>query len=351
MVPLRWQALAQLVTVRFREFFREPEVIFWVYGFPLALAFGVGFAFRGGDQPLPDVDVADTSDHARATQIVQRLNQVRPQDAKDLVQVRPLKECEQRLRVGKTAAFLVAHADGTEYIFDPMRADSVHARFWAEAILARGNDAPKETHVSEPGSRFIDWFLPGLIGANIMGGGLFGIGFVLVDMRVRKLFKRLRATPMRNSDFLLSLLVARLGFLLPEMATLLTASWLWFGLPAPTINSFCTLLVVILAGASAFAGIGLLLGSRTEKIESISGMINMIMMPMYILSGVFFSSKRFPDEVQPFIQALPLTQLNDAMREVMLEGQSLLDVSWRIGILLAYAGVTFALALYWFKWR
>jgi ABC-2 type transport system permease protein len=355
MIPLRWQALAQLVTVRFREFFREPEVIFWVYGFPLALAFGIGFAFRGGEQPPPAVDVADTSDQTRVAQVVQRLNEMWPEDAMDVVKVRPRKECEQRLRIGKTAAYLVVHADGTEYIFDPMRVDSVHARFWVEAILSRGDDpknhAPKETEVSEPGSRFIDWFLPGLIGANIMGGGLFGVGFVLVDMRVRKLFKRLRATPMRNSDFLLSLLVARFGFLLPEMVTLLTASWLWFGLPSPTVGSFFTLVIVILAGATAFAGIGLLLASRTEKTESISGLINMVMMPMYIFSGVFFSSKRFPDEVQPIIQALPLTQLNDAMREVMLEGASLVDVSLRVGILVAYSVATFTFALYRFKWR
>jgi ABC-2 type transport system permease protein len=138
-------------------------------------------------------------------------------------------------------------------------------------------------------------------------------------------------------------------FLLPEMATLLGVGWLWFELPLP--SSFFALFIVILAGAAAFAGIGLLLGCRTEKTESVSGLINLVMMPMYIFSGVFFSSKRFPDEVQPIIQALPLTQLIDAMREVILEGQGVLDVSWRIGILLAYAGVTFVLALYWFKWR
>jgi ABC-type multidrug transport system permease subunit len=168
-------------------------------------------------------------------------------------------------------------------------------------------------------------------------------------MRVRKLFKRLMATPMRHSDFLLSLLLSRLVFLMPEMTILLLAGHYLLGVPID--GSVFTLLVVILAGSAAFAGIGLLLGSRTEKLESMSGMVNLIMVPQYIFSGVFFSSKRFPEAAQPFIQAMPLTQLNDALREVMLEGKGLLDVSWRLAILLAYAAVCFALALRFFKWR
>ena len=352
MIPLRWHALAQLCAARIREFFREPEVIFWVYGFPLALAVGLGYAFSNTAPAPPDVDVADSSASARADQVMARLNSELPTEAKEVVKVRPVEECEQRLRVGKTALYLVAHPKKIEYVYDPARAESVHARYWVEAVLAREPEAGKtfeDTFVTEPGARYIDFLLPGLIGTNIMGGGLFGVGFVLVDMRVRRLFKRLMATPMRHSDFLLSLLLSRLLFLLPEMALLLSAGWFWFGLPMR--GSLFTLFLVILLGAAAFAGIGLLLGCRTEKTESISGLLNAVMMPMYVFSGVFFSSKRFPDEVQPIIQALPLTQLNDALREVMLEGASLWDIGWRLAILAAYAVVTFALALRWFKWR
>ncbi len=353
MIPLRWQPIAHLIGARFREFFREPEVIFWVYGFPLALAVGLGYAFSNAAPAPPDVDIADVPIRARADEIVARLNKERPTDDTKTLQVRSLDECKARLKKGKTALYLVAKDTEIEFVYDPTLADGVQARYWVEAILARDADgknrAIREIHVSDPGSRYIDFLLPGLIGTNIMGGGLFGVGFVVVDMRVRKLFKRLLATPMRHSDFLLSVLLSRLLFLLPEMGILLSAGWFWFGVPI--YGSFFTLLLVILAGASAFAGIGLLLGCRTEKTESISGLLNMTMMPMYIFSGVFFSSKRFPDEVQPIIQALPLTQINDALREVMLEGATLVDVSWRLGILFGYAVVTFALALYWFRWR
>jgi ABC-type multidrug transport system permease subunit len=233
-----------------------------------------------------------------------------------------------------------------------MRADSLLARHWVDSVLVRREGSAPAVYdavVQEPGSKYIDWLLPGLIGMNLMGGGLFGVGFVLVDMRVRKLFKRFMATPMHRGDFLLSLLGSRMLFLMPEMTALFLVVWLVFGVPMK--GSVLTLLATIFLGASAFAGLGLLLGCRTEKTETASGLMNLIMMPSYLLSGVFFSSKRFPEAAQPFIQALPLTQVNDALREVMLEGAGFVEVGWRLGVLLAWAVVCFTLALRWFRWR
>ena len=351
MIPPRWQPLVQLIGARFREFLREPEVIFWVYGFPLVLAAGLGYAFSNSKPEAPAVDVQPSRPARRGD----RRTPAR----------RPLagRKAEGRSEPRRTIAKIGSRWARRHFIsspiprrsntyYDPARAESVQARYWAEAILARKDAAneiePRE--VSEPGSRYIDFLLPGLIGMNVMGGGLFGVGFVLVDMRVRKLFKRMMATPMRQSDFLLSLLIARLA--LPGSGNDA------YCCPSAISVSACrsmarifTVFAVILVGAAAFAGIGLLLGSRTEKTESMSGMVNMLMLPMYIFSGVFFSSKRFPDEAQWVIQALPLTQMNDALREVMLEGKSFMEVSWRLGILSAYALVSFALALRLFKWR
>jgi ABC-type multidrug transport system permease subunit len=187
------------------------------------------------------------------------------------------------------------------------------------------------------------------MGMNLMGSGLLGVGFALVDMRSRKLLKRYLATPMRRADFLLAILVARKVLVIPEMIAIVAVGWFIFGVPIA--GDPLTLILVILFGAVAFNSLGLLLGCRTEKIESISGLVNLVMLPMYILSGVFFSSKRFPEEAQPFIQALPLTQVNDALREVMLEGATLPTVAWRLGILLAWTIVPSYLALRWFRWR
>jgi ABC-type multidrug transport system permease subunit len=346
MIFQRWSPLLHLIEARIREFFREPEVIFWVYGFPIILAVTLGWAFRGKLPEPPQVDVQETPDKARAEMLAKKMT------AHEIkAEVLPGDECERRLSRGKTVLYLIPNAGEIEYVFDPANSESVRARFWVEAVLARNDDAVKTKDVepTQPGGRYVHFLLPALIATNIMGGGLFGVGFVLVDMRVRKLFKRIMATPMRHSDFLLSLVIARLIFLIPEMVSLLIVGYLIFGMPV--YGSFFTLAIVILSGAAAFSGIGLLIGCRTEKTETASGFVNLVMLPQYIMSGVFFSSKQFPDEAQWFIQALPLTQLVDAMREVMLEEKSLLGVSWRIAILLTYAVVTFALALKFFKWR
>jgi len=315
------------------------------------LAVGLGYGLSNKETEPPRVDVQETPDRALAEDVVRKLSDENLGKDKLNVKLLPAGECADRLQKGKTDLYLIVHAKEIEYVYDRKIDDSVKARYWVEAVLSRQYTAPylRAKDNDEQGGKYIFFLLPGLIGTNIMGGGLFGVGYALVDMRVRKLFKRMMATPMRHSDFLLSLLLSRFVFLLPEMATLLLVGH--YGLGVPIDGSIFTLIVVIVVGAAAFAGIGLLLGCRTEKAESMSGLLNMVMLPMYVFSGVFFSSKRFPDEAQPIIQALPLTQLNDALREVMLEGKSLLEVSWRIGILAAYAVVCFALALRYFKWR
>lgn len=344
----RWRAFLNLVLARVREFYREPEAIFWVYGFPLILAVLLGTAFSQARPEPPTLDVEETPDTALIEAIIRALNK---EEMK--VEVLPAAECAQRFKAGKTAMYLAPRQGLIEYVFDPNRSESLLARHWVEATLnkALGGGGPlaRDAQIIKPGSRYIDFLIPGLIGMNLMGGGLFGVGFVLVDMRVRKLFKRLMATPIHHADFLLSLLASRLLFLMPEMCVLLLVGWFLFGVPM--LGSLGTLLVIILIGAFAFAGLGLLIGCRTEKTETISGLINLVMLPMYLVSGVFFSSKRFPDAVQPLIQALPLTQVNDALREVMLDGASLAEIAWRLAVLAVWAVFTFSLALRWFRWR
>ncbi len=349
MASARWHALGQLIVSRVREFIREPHAIFWVYGFPIILAIGLGLAFSNSETKPPPVDVASDSPlPERAREIAAQLEKA-DFDVKRV----PAEQCMARLNRGKTSLYVVVHADHLEYVFDKARAEGVQARYWIEAVTSRPYTKGKldsvETAVNRPGTRYIDFLLPGLIGMNLMGGGLFGVGFVLVDMRVRKLFKRMMATPMRHSDFLLSLIISRLLFLAPEMGSLLLLGGWWFGVPIH--GSVAVVLLTIFLGASAFAGIGLLLGCRTEKTETMSGLSNLVMLPQYLLSGIFFSPERFPDFMQPIIQALPLTQLNEALREVMLRGLTFMEVAWRLGILTAWTVVTFGLALRWFKWR
>ena len=178
---------------------------------------------------------------------------------------------------------------------------------------------------------------------------MWGVGFVIVDMRVRKLLKRFLATPMRKTDFLLAVMCSRLFFTLTDIIILLIFGYLVFGVSSR--GNYLELAMIVLLGGAAFAGIGLLVAGRVQTIETVSGVMNFVMLPMWILSGVFFSSERFPSEIQPLINALPLTALNQALRGVMLEGQSLLAVWPQTSILVVYCVLTFAIALRTFRWR
>ncbi|MGH7171563.1 MAG: ABC transporter permease, partial [Gemmataceae bacterium] len=191
--------------------------------------------------------------------------------------------------------------------------------------------------------------VPGLLGMSLMGGGLWGVGFVTVDMRIRKVLKRFLATPMRKTDFLLGILVSRLLFLVPEILVLLLFARVAFGVVIQ--GSLLAIVVLVLLGALTFAGIGLLVASRARTVEAVSGLMNLVMLPMWVLSGIFFTSERFPEAMQPFIKALPLTPLIEALRAVALEGMGLPELWPQLAILSVWAVASFVLALRWFRWN
>lgn len=341
----RREAFKQIILARLREFYREWEALFWVYCFPVLLAIGLGIAFWNRPPEAPRVDVVRSS-HSSA--LVEQLREAK-------IEVEELDEADARHRyiTGKTALYVAYDGAQATFGMDPTRSESVAARYQVEAILRRWKSpeavATAEKPETERGNRYIDFLIPGLLGMNLMGGGLWGLGYVIVDMRVRKLLKRFLATPMRRGDFLLALITARTFMLLPEILILALVGRYGFGVPVR--GSVAVVALVIVVGAFAFSGIGLLLASRTEKVETVAGFIQLVTLVQWLLSGIFFSAKRFPDAAQPFIQALPLTQINDALREVMLEGKSLTDIAWRLAILAAYAVVTFFVALKWFRWK
>ncbi len=345
----RYHPLSTLLISRLREFFREPEAIFWVYGFPVLLAIGLGIAFRDKPPAVVQVDVlqrAETDTGAiRTYETLRGVPDFR-------VELHDEADCAARLRMGRSDLTVVP-GTGYEYRFDPTRPESVLTRSRVDDALQRaaGRSDPVQTadrRVTQPGSRYIDFLIPGLLGMNLMGGGLWGIGFVTVDMRVRKLLKRLVATPMSKADFLVALLFSRLIFMLPEVALLLLAGYLLFDVTIA--GSLAAVMAVSLLGAISFAGLGLLVACRARKIETVSGLMNLVMLPMWLLSGIFFSADRFPSAAQPFIRALPLTMLNDALRAVMLEGASLVSQAGRLSGLVVWGAVSFLLALRWFRW-
>ncbi len=348
----RWSAYRYLLWVRLLELKREPELIFWVFGFPLLLSLGLGIAFRNkpADQNSIAVIAGENADRIAAQLGGSGEDKHSPLRAAVMDREAAMKG----FRLGKFDAVVEQKSDGTFWFYyDPSRPESVHARLMADDTLeANAGRADKLQAVnsasSTPGSRYIDFLIPGLIGMSLMNSGMWGVGFALVDMRQRKLLKRFVATPMRRSDFLLAVMSSRLVLMVIEVSLLLTFGIVVFHMPVA--GSFVTLALVGSIAAVAFGGLGLLSACRAQKVETASGLINLVMMPMWIFSGVFFSYAHFPAIAQPFIKALPLTALNDALRAVILEGASLPSQSLRLLILGLWGGISFALALKWFRW-
>lgn len=367
--------LAVLTLVRVHEFLREPEMIFWVFIFPVLLTTALGIAFR--DDHTPKIPVAvETGDSEAgahgASFVVEAL--------KHSGEVTPLpmstSEAATALRVGKVALVIRASgepaaqdggADGAQspsepaarpvafdYSFDPTRAESRVARIAADdtlqRALGRGEAASTtERKVTEAGARYVDFLIPGLLGMNLMGSGMWGVGFSVVVARVRKLMRRLAVTPMRRSHYLLSFILSRMIFLVLEVTAILLFARFVFGYQVRGSLLWTALLLV--AGALTFSGIGLLAAARPQTVEALSGLMNLFMVPMWLLSGTFFSSGRFPDFLQPFIKVLPLTAVNDSLRAVMNEGASLGGVWPAVCVMAAWSLISFTLALKIFRWQ
>ena len=336
--------LVELTAARLREFVREPEAIFWTVVFPIVMSLALAVAFPArGTQPVR-VGVAEgpQADAVRGTL-----------SATPGIVVRDIGSDEQRaIREGDVQLVVVPTTPPPDR-FDSARDESRVAKAVVDDALKRaaGRTDPwtaREQPLNIAGSRYVDWLIPGILGMNIMSTGMWGIGFSIVNARLRKLLKRLVASPMRKSEYLLAQVIGRLVFLLPEATVTLAFGVLAFGMP---INgSYAAVGTVCVIGALSFAGLGVLTASRAASIEAISGILNLSMLPMWILSGVFFSTANFPDFLQPLIQVLPLTALNDALRAVILEGATLRAIAGDITLLALWGAMPFALALKLFRW-
>jgi ABC-2 type transport system permease protein len=337
--------LAQLTLVRMREFVREPEALFWSLLFPILIAGGLGIAFR--NRP-PEVLKIATEDATLAQAL-------RHEPLLD-VQLRSTGDGERALRTGEVA--LLAEPGpipgSVTYRYDDTNPEGRTARMLADAAVQRagGRSDPvpaSDRLMHEAGSRYIDFLLPGLIGIGIMGNSIWGLGFSIVDARRRKLIKRIVATPMRRHHYLLSFLLFRMTLLGVEVGVPLIFGILAFGVPFR--GSLVNLIAFCVLGSVSFSAIGLLIAARVKTIEAISGLTNVVMLPMWVLSGVFFSAQRFPDAVQPVIKALPLTVLIDALRAIMLQGAGLGALTREAATLGLWLVGCFAVALKLFRWR
>lgn len=336
--------LVQLTLVRIREFTREPESVFWALLFPVLMTIGLGIAFRSN--PAEVLKVATTSNALAAS--------LRQEPGLDVVELDSAAATRQ-LSTGVVALLVEQGADGrVTYRYDDTNPESRTARLLADRAIQRAagrvdSVATTDSLVREVGSRYVDFLVPGLVGLGVMTNTLWGVSFSIVDSRRRKLTKRLMATPMSRAYYLLSYLIWRLLVLVVEVGVPIAFGAWAFGVPVR--GTLPALVVLSVIASLSFSSQALLIASRARTIEAASGLVNMTQVPMWILCGVFFSSQRFPDAMQPVIAALPLTALNDALRAHMLQGATLLDIAPQLGVLAVWLVVCFTLALRLFRWR
>ena len=338
--------LVQLTLSRAREFYREPEAVFWVFGFPVVLAFALGIAFRSRGPDELHIGVVRGPGDSSVAAVIDRSPVL-------TAAVFDSTEGQLALRAGHIA-LLVLPGEPLRYRFDSTRAESRLARLQVDDLLQRalGRRDPavvRDEPIVTPGSRYIDFLIPGLLGMNLMGSGLWGVGFSVVQARSKRLLKRFMATPMRKSHYLLAFILSRLAFLVLEIAALVGFGWVMFHVGVR--GSFLALGAITVLGALSFAGLGLLVASRVRTVEAVSGLMNLVMLPMWILSGTFFSYARFPTAMLPFVRALPLTALNDSLRAVMIEGATLASLGRPLAVIGIWGVTSFAIALRIFHWR
>jgi len=341
-------SMVQLTLVRFREFIRQPEAVFWTFVFPILLAVGLGLAFRSKAPDKSKIGMVTST--PASVSIAASLKK----DPTLIVEEMTDSAAARALRTGKVALLVVPDGNAVRYVYDPQRNEAAFARLQTDRAIqaAAGRVDPvkvTERRVTERGSRYIDFVIPGLLGMNLMGSGVWGIGFAIVDSRGKRLLKRFMATPMSRAEYLMSFLFSRLFFLILEVITLLGFGALAFGVPLR--GSMIQLGVICLLSALSFSALGLLIASRAKTVEGVSGLMNFVMMPMWIFSGVFFSSSNFPRVVQPIIKALPLTAVNDALRANMLEGTQITALGLEMAVIMGWLVVSFVLALKLFRWR
>jgi ABC-2 type transport system permease protein len=343
MSSLQNSSLYQLTMTRFRLFLREPEAIFWIFVFPILLAVGLGIAFR--NRPADVLQVGATT-----AQLTQALNADKGLTAETMDEATGT----HALATGNTLLLAIQSPDGVAYKYDDTNPDARTARLLADRAVqtaaGRHEAVPASNQlIHETGARYIDFVVPGLLGMNLMGSAIWGLGFAIVEARQKKLLKRLVASPMPRWQYLASYILSRLVMLVIEVVAFLGFARLVFGVPFR--GSLAELGILCLLTSLAFSALGLLVASRAKTMEAASGLMNLVMLPMWILSGVFFSAGRFPAIIQPIVRALPLTAAIDALRGNMLQGMPLGQLLAPVAILLVWLIVPFAISLRIFRWK
>ncbi len=353
---MKIKSLIQLVVINFKNFFREPGALFWSFAFPIAMAWVLGLAFSGtpekkykifisGDSTLTKLYPNETKDNfskelGGGTGISARATFIKASQ----------EEIDIALKKGICILYITLQKEKPIFNYDPSNAEAVNLYLLLERDIAMlsGKKANAMASITTKGIRYIDFLIPGLLAMGIMNSCVWGISWYLIELRIKKLLRRMVATPMKKSVFILSHFITRLLLTFFESCVLVLFAWIFFDLE---ISGDATALIPLyLSGILAFGGIGLVLASRTQSTHVGNGLINAIVLPMTIVSGIFFSYQGFPDWAIPIIKILPLTILTDSVRAIFNEGAGFPEVFLPCTILTVMGLTFYYIGLKMFKW-
>ena len=373
----RLNQLWLLTLAHFREITREPGVLFWGIVFPILMSLGLGLAFtKKGDMlrkvaviKSSEISIGDTSAIVSFLQQKCELNNSgKEDDYKWRFEIRDEKlgnsiflfyelewdDAMVLLKRGTVNLILYRNNGNTEYHFDPVNSDAELTYLKLSNIIGTGEIIPQRNSaeikpLTVTGTRYIDFLIPGLITLGVMMSTMWGISYRIIENRSKKLLRRLVATPMRKPHFLIALIAVRLTMNFIEALIIIIFAILAFNMSIQ--GSISAMVLLFLAGNMAFAGIAVFVSSHTSNTEIGNGLINFIVMPMMVLSGIFFSYYNFPDWSIPVIQKLPLTMLTDGIRSIFNEGAGYAEVAFPVLILSTIGVIFFTAGLKIFKWH
>lgn len=362
----------QLILVQIREFYREPAALFWSLLFPVLMAWGLGIAFN--NKPVQTKTIALVLDETKSKESFEMLiSKTSFKHKKDSLtndyyyqikygndtigltyfKVKPVNMLQAELMVkrGNASMIIITNENKLEYHFDKYNTDAQLSYLQITSLINGENLSNQLSEVkpmTEKGTRYIDFLIPGLIALNVMISTLGGIGYMLIETRTKKLLRRMVATPMPKWEYIMSHITARI--LLCSIEALIVFSFAYYYFDITVKGSIAAFIVLFLSGIVAFSGLSVLIASRTDKTQVGNGIINLLVMPMMLLSGIYFSYHNFPVQVVPFIQALPLTMLADGIKAIFNEGAGFIQV-WKYVLILNTIGfISFTIGLKYFKW-
>jgi ABC-2 type transport system permease protein len=376
---VRFKQLWQLISALFREIIREPGVLFWGIIFPILMSLGLGLAFTKKSDVIRKVAIINIteksspgSENSAVAAFIQKNCQKNTSDKKDDWQWKYVIKDEKLgnsiflfydmkwdaairfLKRGTINVLMLGKADSVEYHFDPMNPDAQLTYLKLNSIIGKGviqtiESASEIKPLTVTGTRYIDFLVPGLIAMGVMMSSMWGISYGIIEKRSKKLLRRLVATPMKKSHFLIALITVRI--IMNFIESLVLFLFALFAFKMSIQGNISALILMFLAGNIAFAGIAVFVSSHTSNTEVGNGLINFVVFPMMVLSGIFFSYQNFPDWSLPVIRNLPLTMLTDGIRSIFNEGAGYHEVTVPILILLAIGTLSFSAGLKIFKWH